>query len=670
MASPGQRRGVCAHAMAGFDQHAHCACCQDKKKGTNPCIKGNVCPSCNVLTEEQKIRLATPVYQNKKEKRDSKAALEDCTLVDPALVSVLGVSTEVRIKSSEEASSKSVVVKAKKDAESLEEASNVSANMKAKKKIKSPAVSVTKEKSEKSKKRQSSPAKPTKGSTDSKLEAMDMKWLDRFNRLEAMLLSKSLSLPEPSFQPVKLSPIRPSPAGIAENVAPFFAPSQVNTKASSSQEQGDKSLLSNHPHDMPVLKPVAGSSGLLASYQQSEPEMDTDSASESASLPDMSDKCEEGELSGLDPDNSLSDVDQAPSEEQTYRETMRGLRAYMNWNHIPDMDTTLASSEDNPFAAPKIQPAGKISVQLPTDDWLCRKMDRLNLTLTQGYPAKGSEPGGLQRDQFIKPTKSQGKWYGLHPNQDKPAGSVSFWHSDNAKVNSTFSRIARYSALSSPAPASRFIAQDTLRKWEKSAREATYMCNQAAGLSRCLNKVQQDMSSQLKIIQGEHSKGKSAGKAGSATKELQHLMHFNASIFQCMAKTMEHLSDFTFASMFNFTLARRDSYLAHVKAGIKQDTLASLRQAPMQLDTLFPDLVLKKAEEDISKFEDRGWSHTSSSGRKDSRFDPYKRPEKPHQENKQTRPAWKNIGRLQKKKAKFQGNKYSLRQGRGYNSFK
>ena len=137
-----------------------------------------------------------------------------------------------------------------------------------------------------------------------------------------------------------------------------------------------------------------------------------------------------------------------------------------------------------------------------------------------------------------------------------------------------------------------------------------------------------------------------------------------------MAKTMEHLSDFAFVSMFNFTLARRDSYLALVKAGIKQDTLASLRQAPMQLDTLFPDLVLKKAEEDISKFEDRGRSHTSSSGRKDSRFHPYKRPEKPHQENKQTRPAWKNIGRLQKKKAKFQGNKYSSQQARDYSSFK
>ena len=95
------------------------------------------------------------------------------------------------------------------------------------------------------------------------------------------------------------------------------------------------------------------------------------------------------------------------------------------------------------------------------------------------------------------------------------------------------------------------------------------MCNQAAGLSRCLSKVQQNMSSQRKIIQAEHSKGKLADKVGSATEELQYLMHFNSSISQCMAKTMEHLSDFAFVSMYNFTLARREAYLAHVKAGIK-----------------------------------------------------------------------------------------------------
>ena len=69
-----------------------------------------------------------------------------------------------------------------------------------------------------------------------------------------------------------------------------------------------------------------------------------------------------------------------------------------------------------------------------------------------------------------------------------------------------------------------------------------------------------------------------------------------------MAKTTEHLSDFAFISMHNFTLARRDSYLADMKSGIKQDTLASLCQAPMDLPTLFPDSMLKKAEDNIFKF--------------------------------------------------------------------
>ena len=269
MASPGQRRGVCGHAMAGFDKHAHCARCRDKKKGTDPCIKGNVCPSCNILTEEQKLRLATPVYQNKKEKRESKAAGE-CTFVDPSLVSVIGVSTDGD-KSSEEASSTLVVVKAKKNAESLEEVSNVS-NMKTKK-IKSPASSVAKEKP---KKRQSSPTKSTKGTTDCKLEALDLKWSERFSRLEAMLLSKTLSQPEPSFQPVKVIPARPPPAGATEKAEPFFAPPQKNA--------------SDHvPPEIFIT-------------QQSDPEMDTDVASDSDSLPDIADKCEEGELSDLDQD--------------------------------------------------------------------------------------------------------------------------------------------------------------------------------------------------------------------------------------------------------------------------------------------------------------------------------------------------------------------------------
>ena len=83
----------------------------------------------------------------------------------------------------------------------------------------------------------------------------------------------------------------------------------------------------------------------------------------------------------------------------------------------------------------------------------------------------------------------------------------------------------------------------------------------------------------------------------AATDELQYLMDFNISITQAMGKTMEHLSDFVFLSMANLTLARQDSYLYHLKTGIKPDTLAALRSLPLQMAMLFQDNVLKLTEE-------------------------------------------------------------------------
>ena len=89
----------------------------------------------------------------------------------------------------------------------------------------------------------------------------------------------------------------------------------------------------------------------------------------------------------------------------------------MGWTHITDIDSTAGTSDDNPFAGPKLQIPGKVSVQLPTDRWLCRKLATLNLALTDGYPFRSAEAGGLQRDQFLKPPRSQAKWYGFHSRQ-------------------------------------------------------------------------------------------------------------------------------------------------------------------------------------------------------------------------------------------------------------
>ena len=56
--------------------------------------------------------------------------------------------------------------------------------------------------------------------------------------------------------------------------------------------------------------------------------MDTDSESNFSDRPPVDIFVEEGELSDQDPDATVTDPDQTLSEEQNYRETMRGIRSY------------------------------------------------------------------------------------------------------------------------------------------------------------------------------------------------------------------------------------------------------------------------------------------------------------------------------------------------------
>ena len=202
---------------------------------------------------------------------------------------------------------------------------------------------------------------------------------------------------------------------------------------------------------------------------------DSDSDSVVSDRPPVDIFVEEGELSD-ELDATITNPDQSLSEEQSYRETMRGIRSYMGWTHIPDIDSNAGTSDDNPFAGPKLQTPGKVSVQLPTDEWLCRKLAKLNLTLTDGYPSRSAEAGGLQRDQFLKPPRFQAKWYSCHSQQKSDTTeTVISWSTDSSKLNSAYRRIARQAGIATSPPKSRPISQETLRKWEKTARET--ICN-------------------------------------------------------------------------------------------------------------------------------------------------------------------------------------------------
>ena len=416
-----------------------------------------------------------------------------------------------------------------------------------------------------------------------------------------------------------------SPPGNVIRLEPFFKP--TDQSASQPTDRPSVSATTDPPASKPqsdrpqAMDRAAASDRPSTSVSSAFQPTSRDTTSESDSDSVVFDRSpvdifvEEGELSD-ELDATITAPGQSPSEEQSYRETMRGIRSYMGCTHIPDIDSTAGSSDDNPFAGPKMQTPGKVSVQLPTDEWLCRKLAKLNLTLTDGYPSRSAEAGGLQIDQFLKAPRSQAKWYGCHSQQKSDTiETVTSWNTDSSKLNNAYLRIARQPGIATSPPQSRPISQETLRKWEKTARDLLVICNQAAGFNRCLVKVQQDMQSQLKAIRIEH-KGKSASKLSAATEELQFLMDFNPSICQAMAKTMEHLTDFVFVNMAKVTLLRRDSYLAYLKAGIK-----ALRTTPLHLPTLFPDSVIKQAEEDISSF------HKGRSGSvyKKGRYHPYER---------------------------------------------
>ena len=156
MSSPGQKRGSCGHAMAGFDGHAFCARCREKGKGEEPCISNKdttECKFCNLFSPEQRAQLATPSYKLKKEKREAKRVdnptpTEDIALVDPASVSVIGAVGGA-------ASSHSPSVPPEK----------------------------------KPKKDKPKAKKAASSSTDDRFSALDAKWSEHFNRLEALLLA-------------------------------------------------------------------------------------------------------------------------------------------------------------------------------------------------------------------------------------------------------------------------------------------------------------------------------------------------------------------------------------------------------------------------------------------------------------------------------------------------
>ena len=389
--------------MAGFDLHGFCTRCRDKKKGKDPCVEkpGSDCQHCKALTPEQLTQLSTPSYKLKEkcDKADTTPSKNTSTTkvtLSPTLVDLARVSV-IRAVDGQDTGLSAQPAEKKKKVEDK------------KKSVKS--------------KPSASASRPAAVSTDQRFDELDQKWSDRFNRLGALLLARTLDQPqqEPTFGTVKVVPAHSPPASVIRS-EPFIRPTDqptsqpadrpsgstdrpstsTTTDPPTSRSQADRQQISDQPaaSDRPS---TSISNTFQPTRKISSSESDSDSVV--SDRPPVDIFVEEGELSD-ELDATVTDPDHSPLEEQSYRETMRGIRSFM--------DTTTGSSEDNPFAGPKLPTPGKISVQLPTDEWLCRKLSKLNLTLTDGYPSRSAKAGGLQ---FLKPPRSQAKWYGCHPQQ-------------------------------------------------------------------------------------------------------------------------------------------------------------------------------------------------------------------------------------------------------------
>ena len=419
MASPGQRRGSCGHVMAGFDLHKKCARCRDKKLGDDPCVKDQDCELCANFSDAQKGMLATPQYQIRK---DKKAGI----LVSPSKVTVVGP------------------VEDQEDLEISPDAAH------AQERVFTGTFPVDQQTST--------------GDFVSRhdFELLNNQLEEKFARFEALLTRTNIfSTPKmpvakshatisdtpfinPSPEPRATSPVRP-PGQEVEDSAPSVKKSKVKPKQKKSitpaAAAGSSTQIATDPIFSPktvvpgpglqVLGkpeeaiPVVTSASSLGSFSQpviTGPQYASASASlapdsfvqpdpalsDGEPLPDRSDKDsgEEGELSD-------SEVHEK-NEEMNYRETVRSVRAFLGWSHIPDFEVAVSDTDnrsDNPWKGKHPRRTGKVSVELPADDWLCYKMEKLNTRVAEGYPSRSQEAAGLKQDQFIRTPKSQAKWY-------------------------------------------------------------------------------------------------------------------------------------------------------------------------------------------------------------------------------------------------------------------
>ena len=388
---------------------------------------------------------------------------------------------------------------------------------------------------------------------------------------------------------------------------------------------------------------------------------------------------DEGEISS----DTLDRPEQ--TEDMNYGETVRSIRSFMGWNHIPTFESDLSEPDksNNPWKGKLPKRPSRISVAMPPDDWLCQKLEKLNKVVAEGYPSRSQDSAGLKKDQFVKVPKSQNRWYQMHmirPEGPHRTGKTLFsWYNSESKVNSQFPRIVKASAYPATGPPSRPISQEYLRRWERCARENSYIVNHAAGFNRCTSELQERMTGHVNMLHSRINKGKAPKEVSAALSDLKDLTAFHQNVSVAMGTALQHLADSLFVQMSNLILLRRDSYLDHVKNGIKPDTYNQLRNAPLFGRGLFPDAVIRTAEQDIASHHSSGSVPRPGPGaaqqtgwRSSHRYRPYESRESRNTgTGDQDRQAWRQFSRSRGRgRGRGRGSNPRFSKSRGYKQYK
>ena len=620
MASPGQRRGNCGHIMAGFDGHKKCARCRDKKLGDDPCVKDQVCSICDSFTEQQLAMLSTPQYKIRKDKKSG-------LLVSPSKVTVVGVVNQEELGGDDKELDDVPVLDSgsgeqqvfsvshhtpedsvsKRDFDTLSnqleekfarfEALSTRTNIFSTPKAPVSAGSITT-----SEQPFFNPSEP--GATGQvrplAADGQNLQGKDKKNKGTGKKVKKTKVAPTTTVVSEAPAPVKDQTVNISlpsqkhdepvEVDAPVPGPVLSLTSGVDSTPKPATSIFTTLPHT------TTGISGASQSCFNEQDVSDVDSN------PEGSDKAsDEGEIS----DSETTEQ----NEEMNYRETCRAVRAFLGWDHIPDFELSVSDGDrsDNPWKGKHPRKTGKVSGELPPDDWLCHKMEKLNCRVAEGYPSCSQDSAGLKVDQLIRTPKSQSKWYKQHrlrqDSNTRPGRTIFSWSDSEARLNGQYSRVAKASAYPKSGPASRPIPQDILRRWEKCAREGTYITNHTAAFNRCTSEIKDKMNTHIGLLNDVIVKGKAPKEVVEAIKDLKDLSSFHASISVALGTSLQHLADSLFIQLANFILLRRDSYLEFAKPGLKPDTWNRLRNAPLFSSSLFPDDILATAEQDIAKFE-------------------------------------------------------------------